>query len=124
MEILDIITLQPIKPITRTPSVHLPLGISFFTFHGLSYIIDVYRNEVQVQWNPVTLGLYFSFFPQLIAGPIVRYHDVAQQLISNRKFNRQEFAQGVVKFTLGLSKKNAYSEYTRHCGRFNLCFTT
>ncbi|CAF3510103.1 unnamed protein product [Rotaria sp. Silwood1] len=99
------ITLQPAKPVIKAPSVHLPLGISFFTFHGLSYIIDLYRKEVQVEWNPVTLGLYFSFFPQLIAGPIVRYHDVAQQLIENREFNRKEFAQGVVKFTLGLSKK-------------------
>ncbi|CAF2954335.1 unnamed protein product [Rotaria sp. Silwood2] len=99
------ITLQPVKPVIKAPSVHLPLGISFFTFHGLSYIIDVYRKEVQVEWNPVTLGLYFSFFPQLIAGPIVRYHDVAQQLINNRKFNRKEFAQGVVRFTFGLSKK-------------------
>jgi alginate O-acetyltransferase complex protein AlgI len=105
MEIVNIITLQRIKPILNAPSVHLPLGISFFTFHGLSYIIDVYRNEAEVERNPVTLALYFSFFPQLIAGPIVRYRDVAQQLIENRKFNRKEFAQGVVQFTLGLSKK-------------------
>jgi alginate O-acetyltransferase complex protein AlgI len=105
MKILDILTLQRMNSIVNVPSIHLPLGISFFTFHGLSYIIDIYRNEVQVEWSPVTLGLYFSFFPQLIAGPIVRYHDVAHQLIENRKFNRKEFAQGVVEFTLGLSKK-------------------
>ena len=105
MEIVDIITLQRIKPISKVPSVHLPLGISFFTFHGLSYIIDVYRNEVQAEWNPVTLGLYFSFFPQLIAGPIVRYRDVAQQLLKRRSFNRNEFARGAVRFTVGLSKK-------------------
>ncbi|CAF3677864.1 unnamed protein product [Rotaria sp. Silwood1] len=99
------ITLQPVKNVTNATAIHLPLGISFITFHGLSYIIDVYRTEVQVEWNPITLGLYFSFFPHLIAGPIVRYRDVAQQLNENREFNREEFAQGVVRFTLGLSKK-------------------
>ena len=105
VEIVNIVTLQRIKPMEQAPSVHLPLGISFFTFHGLSYIIDVYRKEVEVEWNPVTLGLYFSFFPQLIAGPIVRYHDVAQQLIEKRQFKRNEFAQGAVRFVFGLSKK-------------------
>ncbi|CAF1494332.1 unnamed protein product [Adineta ricciae] len=105
VELLNILTLQRAATKLYTPTIHLPLGISFFTFHGLSYIIDVYRNEVYVEWNPITLGLYFSFFPQLIAGPIVRYHDVAQQLVEHRKFSYKEFAQGAVEFTIGLCKK-------------------
>lgn len=105
MEIVNMITFQSSKFNTKAYSVHLPLGISFFTFHGLSYIIDVYRNGVQAERNLVTLGLYFSFFPHLIAGPIVRYRDVSQQLIENRQFNPKEFAKGVVQFTFGLSKK-------------------
>lgn len=104
-EIVNLITLQHVKPIKEASSIHLPLGISFFTFHALSYIIDIYRNRVQVEWHPITLALYFSFFPQLIAGPIVRYHEIAQQLTANREFDRKAFAQGVVQFILGLSKK-------------------
>jgi alginate O-acetyltransferase complex protein AlgI len=82
----------------------LPLGISFFTFHGLSYVIDVYRGTVAPQRNPVVIGLYMTFFPQLIAGPIVRYHEIAAQLL-RRTVTRESFANGVRRFIIGLGKK-------------------
>jgi alginate O-acetyltransferase complex protein AlgI len=84
--------------------VHLPLGISFFTFQAISYVVDVYRKEVLSQKNIFDLALYISLFPQLIAGPIVRYHDVWQQ-ISNRSHSLNLFASGVQRFIFGLSKK-------------------
>ena len=77
-----VLTLFDIKILGLAP-VHLPLGISFFTFQAISYIVDVYRKEVPAQRNIFNLALYISLFPQLIAGPIVRYHDVALQ-ITNR----------------------------------------
>jgi alginate O-acetyltransferase complex protein AlgI len=86
------------------PKIHLPLGISFFTFHALSYVIDVYRREVQAMKNPITFALYVSFFPQSIAGPIVRYSDLAAQLV-RRTINRESFAEGTRRFIFGLSKK-------------------
>ena len=86
------------------PGIALPIGISFFTFQALSYVIDVYRREVPVQRNPFDLGLYIALFPQLIAGPIVRYHDVARQLVE-RVVTRQGFAYGVERFVVGLGKK-------------------
>ncbi len=82
----------------------LPIGISFFTFQALSYCIDVYRGTAEVQKNILDLGLYISFFPQLIAGPIVRYNTVAEQ-ISNRTVDAEGFQQGVRRFVIGLSKK-------------------
>jgi alginate O-acetyltransferase complex protein AlgI len=84
--------------------VHLPLGISFFTFHALSYVIDVYRREVPALKNPINFALYISFFPQSIAGPIVRYNDVAKQLIF-RVVTLEGFAEGVRRFIMGLAKK-------------------
>jgi alginate O-acetyltransferase complex protein AlgI len=84
--------------------VHLPLGISFFTFHALSYVIDVYRREVPSLKNPINFALYISFFPQSIAGPIVRYNDVAKQLVY-RVITLEGFAEGVRRFILGLAKK-------------------
>lgn len=92
-----------LPPITLAP-VHLPLGISFFTFHSLSYVIDIYRREVRALKNPVDFALYITFFPQAIAGPIVRYHDVARQLVE-RVVTRDGFANGVRRFILGLGKK-------------------
>src|SRR5262249_4151685 len=83
---------------------HLPLGISFFTFHALSYVIDVYRGEVPALKDPLNFALYISFFPQSIAGPIVRYADVAGQL-TKRVVTREGFADGVRRFILGLAKK-------------------
>lgn len=84
--------------------IALPVGISFFTFQGLSYVIDVYRDRKQVARGFVKLALYISFFPQLIAGPIVKYHDVAQQ-IDERQVSSPLTADGVRRFILGLSKK-------------------
>lgn len=84
--------------------INLPIGISFFTFQSISYLIDLYRNEVEVQKNPLHLGLYISLFPQLIAGPIVRYHDIANQ-IKNRSITLTQFTSGLNKFIRGLAKK-------------------
>ncbi|MBQ6272775.1 MAG: MBOAT family protein [Oscillospiraceae bacterium] len=82
----------------------LPIGISFFTFQALSYCIDVYRGTAEVQRNILDLGLYISFFPQLIAGPIVRYNSVAEQ-IRRRTVDAEGFQQGVMRFILGFAKK-------------------
>ena len=91
------------KPFVLAP-VHLPLGISFFTFHALSYVIDVYRQEVPALRNLVTFSLYISFFPQSIAGPIVRYGDLAKQLLG-RVVTREKFATGIQRFLVGMGKK-------------------
>lgn len=86
------------------PDIVLPIGISFFTFQGMSYLIDVYRGDVPVQKNFLRLGLYISLFPQLIAGPIVRYSDIERQL-RDRKHSVDDFAVGVRLFAVGLAKK-------------------
>ncbi|MBX2867835.1 MAG: hypothetical protein KTR18_04140 [Acidiferrobacterales bacterium] len=85
-------------------SLHLPIGISFFTFQALSYLIDVYRTTASAQRSVWNLGLYISLFPQLIAGPIVRYQDIYRQ-ITNRLTSIQLFASGVERFIYGLAKK-------------------
>ncbi len=85
-------------------AVPLPIGISFFTFQALSYVVDVYRGDAAVQRNPLRFGLYISLFPQLIAGPIVRYKDVDSQFC-DRVVSRALFASGVRRFVIGLSKK-------------------
>ena len=84
--------------------IALPIGISFYTFQLLSYTIDVYRGDVPAQKNFITLAAYVSLFPQLIAGPIVRYSDVEKQLIS-RKHSFEYAAAGIRRFIIGLSKK-------------------
>jgi alginate O-acetyltransferase complex protein AlgI len=84
--------------------IPLPIGISFFTFQALSYLVDVRRNTGPAQRNPIDFALYVSMFPQLIAGPIVRYHDVATQLVQ-RVVTRDGFAYGVRRFIIGLGKK-------------------
>ena len=86
------------------PAISLPIGISFFTFQALSYVIDVYRDDVAVQKNYAKLLLYVSFFPQLIAGPIVRYKDVALE-IDNRTVDVRSMAFGLRRFIVGLGKK-------------------
>lgn len=86
------------------PKIALPIGISFFTFQAMSYVIDVYRQKVEVQKNLLYVGLYISFFPQLIAGPIVRYETIAAE-IENRKENADDFFDGFARFVMGLSKK-------------------
>ncbi len=85
-------------------SISLPIGISFFTFQALSYVIDVYRKEVKSEKNILNLALYISFFPQLIAGPIVKYSDISEQ-IKRRKETSDKFQQGVRRFVYGLGKK-------------------
>lgn len=90
-------------PFTR-PFMPLPIGISFYTFHGISYIIDIYRGTSKPQRKLTDLGLYLAFFPQLIAGPIVRYKDIAEQL-SNREFTASSFNNGIFRFIIGLGKK-------------------
>lgn len=82
----------------------LPIGISFYTFQTMSYTIDVYRGEAPVQKNPISLAMYVTLFPQLIAGPIVRYQTIAEQ-IENRKENIEKFACGIKRFIIGLGKK-------------------
>lgn len=82
----------------------MPIGISFFTFQALSYVVDIYRKEAEVQKNPLLVGLYISFFPQLVAGPIVKYKTIAEQILI-RKFNLDTFSAGVCRFVTGLSKK-------------------
>lgn len=84
--------------------IRLPIGISFFTFQAMSYVFDVSRGEGDVQKNPLNVALYISFFPQLIAGPIVRYNTIAHQ-IENRIENFDDFCTGTYRFTAGLSKK-------------------
>jgi alginate O-acetyltransferase complex protein AlgI len=85
-------------------NIVLPIGISFFTFQALSYVIDVYRKDVRVQKNPLYLGLYISFFPQLIAGPIVRYSTIEED-ISNRTATYDDLSQGALRFCMGFAKK-------------------
>lgn len=85
-------------------NIALPIGISFYTFQAMSYTIDVYRDDVRVQKNLIDFGMYITMFPQLIAGPIVRYSDVQDQL-SERSVTTADFAEGVMRFVVGLGKK-------------------
>lgn len=84
--------------------IRLPLGISFFTFHAISYIVDVYFKKAKPMKNIVDTALYISFFPQLIAGPIVRYHDIAAQIVK-RAITANDFVYGIQRFIQGLGKK-------------------
>ena len=102
--ILD--NLRAIPALSRLPSleVPLPIGISFYTFQALSYVIDVYRREVRAQRDPVAFGSYVTLFPQLIAGPIVRYSEVDEQL-TEREHSVMAAASGLRTFVCGLAKK-------------------
>lgn len=82
----------------------LPIGISFFTFQAISYVVDVYRKKATAQKNPFYVGLYIALFPQLIAGPIVRYETIAEQ-IKTRQETLEKFQQGTISFLCGLGKK-------------------
>ena len=84
--------------------ISLPIGISFYTFQTMSYVIDVYRDDAPVSKNFINFGTYVALFPQLIAGPIVRYRDVAEQLV-NRRETLEMFTRGVKLFMIGLAKK-------------------
>jgi alginate O-acetyltransferase complex protein AlgI len=92
-----------VNPIV-VPRVLLPIGISFFTFHAISYVVDVYRGDATAQKSPVHAALYLLLFPQLIAGPIIRYRDIADQL-AGRLVTVDDFAYGVRRFVIGLAKK-------------------
>jgi alginate O-acetyltransferase complex protein AlgI len=92
------------KTVLANPNISLPIGISFFIFQAMSYVIDVYRRDTPVNRNIMDVALYISFFPQLIAGPIVRYHDISEQ-IKRRTYSTSKFASGVSRFVIGLSKK-------------------
>ena len=84
--------------------IAMPIGISFYTFQTLSYTIDVYRREIPVQHNIISFGMYVCMFPQLIAGPIVKYRDIAKQ-IDHRTLHSDRICAGIFRFTLGLGKK-------------------
>ncbi len=85
-------------------NIALPIGISFYTFQAISYNVDVYRGDVPAQKNPLKLALYISLFPQLVAGPIVRYSDI-EKALTDRKHSLDGFSYGVKRFTIGLAKK-------------------
>lgn len=86
------------------PNIILPLGISFYTFQTMSYTIDVYRKNVKASRNLINFATYVTLFPQLIAGPIVRYKDIQKQLIE-RKSTTKQFSKGIERFIIGLAKK-------------------
>lgn len=86
------------------PYMHLPIGISFYTFHIMSYLVDVYRRDAVPQKNPLDLGLYIFLFPQLVAGPIIRYKDISAK-IASRFIIGENFIAGVIRFVRGLAKK-------------------
>ncbi len=88
----------------KAPSFVMPIGISFFTFQAMSYVIDIYRGEVSYQKNFLNVLLYISFFPQLIAGPIIKYHDMEKE-INDRKQSIDDIEYGVRRFIIGISKK-------------------
>jgi alginate O-acetyltransferase complex protein AlgI len=92
-----------VQPVV-VPRVLLPIGISFFSFHAISYVVDVYRRDATAQKSPVHAALYLLLFPQLIAGPIIRYRDIADQL-ARRIVTMDDFAYGVRRFVIGLAKK-------------------
>lgn len=85
-------------------NIALPIGISFFTFQAISYVVDVYRDKEITQTNLLNIGLYISFFPQLIAGPIIRYKTIAKE-INERKETWKDFSLGINRFIIGLGKK-------------------
>jgi len=101
---LNVVLVTMGLPTCGLEPVHLPIGISFFTFQAMSYVVDIYRGDARVQPNPVNSALYIALFPQLIAGPIVRYHHIDQQL-RDRSHNIDLFAGGAALFIIGLGKK-------------------
>ena len=104
IKIIDIFLNALHIPLLSNINLILPIGISFYTFQEISYLVDVYRKPELAQKNFLNLGLYIAFFPQLIAGPIVRYHDINLQ-IENRTESIEKISDGFQRFILGLSKK-------------------
>lgn len=102
----------------------LPAGISFFTFQAMSYVIDVWRGKARVQRSLPVFGVYLSLFPQLVAGPIVRYVDLEEQLLSGRKPTWEEIREGLGRFSIGLAKKVLLADaFGRFWGQMNGQFT-
>lgn len=106
------------------PVVHLvlPIGISFYTFHHISYVVDIYRGERKALRNPVSFVTYIAMFPQLIAGPIVRYREIADQLPQVRTHRLDDIASGFPRFALGLTKKVVIADSLSPF--VNACFAT
>lgn len=102
--LVDTLKMLPVFSFLPSPDIALPIGISFYTFQTMSYVIDVYREKCEPQKNIISFGTFVSLFPQLIAGPIVRYVDVEKEL-SVRRESAELFSNGVRLFTLGLAKK-------------------
>ena len=86
------------------PKLHLPLGVSFYTFHAISYLVDVYRQKTPPQKNLLRLGLYLALFPKLVMGPIVPYHEL-EPALAQRTIDAQDVSDGCYRFTIGLAKK-------------------
>ena len=101
------------------PQVLLPIGISFYTFHAISYVVDVYRGDATAQKQPVHAALYLLLFPQLIAGPIIRYREIADQL-ARRVVTLDDFSVGVRRFVIGLGKKMLIANIVAVPGRPDL----
>ncbi len=101
---LNLILGQFDLPALKVGQVHLPIGISFFTFHCISYIMDIYRKQTPAQMSLPNTALYISLFPQLVAGPIIRYKDIAAQL-THRSVGLERFSKGINRFVIGLGKK-------------------
>lgn len=106
--LIDILTTKLTFSFDNIKQIALPIGISFYTFQALSYLIDLYRQKFDVQKNPFKLGLYISLFPQLIAGPIVQYNTIKQE-IDCRTVTVADFSYGIKRFIYGFSKKMIFS---------------
>ncbi len=96
--------LAPLSHAAMWQAIVLPLGISFYVFHNISYVVDIYRRTAPARRNPIDFALYISFFPQVIAGPIIRYHDIAGAL-DHRRVRVEDFSSGLERFVVGLAKK-------------------
>lgn len=101
-------------------SLTLPLGISFYTFQIVSYVIDVYKDKIKAEKNIINLGVYLMMFPQLIAGPIVIYSDIAKQ-VRKRSYSLEKFEEGIKIFTLGLGAKMIIANMLGHAGLHHRC---
>lgn len=109
--IADLVAALGIKGFSYTPFAYaMPIGVSFFTFQALSYVMDIYRKDTEPQKNYFYVLLYISMFPQLIAGPIVRYKDVEEQILTRHE-TPAEFAGGAFRFCIGLGKKVILANY-------------
>lgn len=106
---LNLLT-QPLGFSINDPRIPLPIGISFYIFQTISYLIDVYRREVEPQKNIISFALYVSLFPQLIAGPIVRYKTIAEDIV-NRNIDMENVSAGLQRFSFGLAKKVLIADY-------------